>query len=151
MMKSKRYFDYEIFKNEFDNSQKDLEKRKSIRKLKDYIKFEYKRQLQEGLLDIEAEKIRLEKELGIYYHIANDKNNYFRTLITFTITTMITSGLLEIVKALQISSLFKCIISIIIINILLLLITQLDLDSKHYEKDFVNFIALKVLKEIEEY
>ena len=149
-MKSKRYYDYEIFKDEFDKSQKDLEKRKAIRELKDYIKMEYERQLKEGVLDIEAEKIRLEKALGIYYHVANDKNNYFRTLLTFTITTMVTTGLFEIIKALPISSLFKGAIMVVTIGVIMLFVTQIDTDSKHYEKDFVNLLSLKVLKEIEE-
>lgn len=150
-MKGKRYYDYEIFKEEFDKSQGDLEKRKAIRDLKDYIKMEYERQLKDGVLDIEAERIRLEKALGIYYHIANDKNSYFRTLLTFTITTMVTTGLFEIVKGLPISSLFKGSIMVVIIGVIMLFVTQVDTGSKHYEKDFVNSLSLKVLKEIEEF
>ncbi|MBS5886206.1 hypothetical protein [Clostridium sp.] len=148
-MKSKRYFDYEIFKNEFDKSQKDLEKRKAIRDLKDYIKGEYERQLKEGILDIEAERIRLEKNLGVYYHVANDKNNYFRTMGIFAITTMITTGLFQTIDILISNNYIKVLGKGIFILAFMYSIAQLDTDSKHYEKDFVNSLSLKVLKEIE--
>ena len=62
---------------------------------------------------------------------------------------MITTGLFEIVKGLPTSSLFKGSIMVSIISIIMLFVTQVDTDSKHYEKDFVNSLSLKVLKEIE--
>ena len=149
-MENKRYHDYEMFKYEFDKNQTNLEKREAIRDLKDYIKAEYERQLEEGNLDIEAERIRLEKELGVHYYLANDKNSYFRTLMIFTITTMITTGLFEMINKLPIRDVFKTSLIILIIMIIMLKIMQMDIDSKHYQKDFVNSISLKVLKEIEE-
>ncbi len=149
-MESKRYFDYEIFKNEFDKSQKDLEKRKAIRDLKDYIKGEYERQLKEGVLDIEMERIRLEKDLGIYYHVANDKNNYFRTIGLFAITTMITTGLFQTIDIFINNNYIKVLVKGIFILAFMYSIAKLDTDSKHYEKDFVNSLSLKILKEIGE-
>lgn len=148
-MDNKRYFNYEMFKNEFDRNQKDLERRKAIRELKDYIKAEYERQLKEGILYIEAEKIRLEKELGIYYHVANDKNNYFRTLGTFAITTMITTGLFQTVDVLITNNYIKVAVKGIFILVFMWFIMEVETGSKHYQRDFVNSLSLKVLKEIE--
>lgn len=148
-MKDKRYYDYEIFKDEFDKNQNDLEKRKAIRDLKDYIKGEYERQLKEGILDIEAERIRLEKNLGVYYHGANDKNNYLRTMATFAITTMITTGLFQTIDVVISNNYIKAVGKGVFILAFMLVITQIDTDSKHYEKDFVDSLSLKVLKEVE--
>lgn len=148
--KDENYYNFEIFKSEFDKSLLNPMKKKGLKKLYLYIKESYENQIKQGTFEIKYERIRIEKDLGKYYVISKEKANNLNGTIKIITTSMLTYGVINVIMGLDIPIFLKGGIITVILSVFLLMVMDGDLKSKHYEKDVVNSLSLIVLDELEE-
>lgn len=140
-------------KYEFDKYQnKDSYYYDSMNELYNYIKEKYTKKISEGILNIEIERMRIEKNLGNHKKTSEKLSTSNIALITSIIT--VSMGALftlveELVKSDYIPWYVAWSFILIVISILVRQVYKSYKDSNFNERDLVNYISLKVLNDIE--
>ncbi|EOU1580134.1 hypothetical protein ACSXDI_06185 [Clostridium perfringens] len=140
-------------KYEFDKYQnKDSYYYDSMNELYNYIKEEYRKKISEGILNIEIERMRIERSLGNHKNISEKLDVANIGLVTGIMTVSITAiftCLEELAKGEKIS--WEIVVFLIIIMFVSFVreAYKSHKDSNVSERDLVNYISLKVLDDIE--
>ncbi|WP_338595623.1 hypothetical protein QJR28_02330 [Clostridium baratii] len=120
----------------------------TIEKLYKHIKEEYLKKLEDGNLDINSERIRIEMCLG--KHRGESKDFDLNRIGIIIILIPILIGLIEdYIKAVWENTFLQSIFMLIIILVIIYMILKIDSVNKDAKMDFVNYISLIVLKDIE--
>lgn len=137
------FYEYQKYNNE---------DKKLVASIYNEIKTDYEKLLRYGLLNINLERIRINKSLSRYKDTANKKNELNKLIFLLAITGML-NGLLKYFEAtgkgLGLPIGFEYIIYIGLNMYLLFSLIKEDIKYKSAEKDLVNNISLIVLDDIE--
>lgn len=140
-------------KYEFDKYQnKDSYYYYSMNELYNYIKEEYRKKISEGILNIEIERMRIEKSLGEHKKISEKLTASNIALMTSIITLSI-GNMFKILEDWTKDNSIPWYVIWILLIVLMLVLTRetyrANKDSNANERDLVNYISLKVLDDIE--
>ncbi|MDU2445590.1 MAG: hypothetical protein E7D43_14405 [Clostridium perfringens] len=140
-------------KYEFDKYQnRDSYYYDSMNELYNYIKEEYRKKISEGILNIEIERMRIEKSLGEHKKISEKLTASNIALMTSIITLSI-GNMFKILEDWTKDNSIPWYVIWILLIVLMLVLTRetyrANKDSNANERDLVNYISLKVLDDIE--
>ncbi|WP_338597007.1 hypothetical protein [Clostridium baratii] len=120
----------------------------TIEKLYKHIKEEYLKKLEDGNLDINAERIRIEMCLG--KHRGESKEfNLNRIGIIIIFIPILIESIENYIKAVYKSTFFETVFILIGILVIICKMLKTDYLNKDTKTDFVNYVSLKVLDDIE--
>lgn len=140
----------DICKNIFDDYQIDTNEEKIlIDELYEYIREVYMERLHKGNLNIEKEKIRINRSLGKYKAENKEKEDKLRAMVVSIYLTVIINIFLWFVKDIFKFG-FAVTFSIVLLIIFLYFMDIEIKKDKNEERDLVNKLSLIVLKDIED-
>lgn len=141
----------DICKNIFDDYQIDTNEEKIlIDELYEYIRNLYMERLNKGDLNIEKEKIRINRSLGRYKAENKEKEDKLRAMVVSIYLTVIINIFLWFIKD-TFKFGFAVIFSIVLLIIFLYFMDREIKKDKNEERDLVNKLSLIVLRDIENF
>ncbi|EOU1478349.1 hypothetical protein [Clostridium perfringens] len=140
-------------KYEFDKYQnRDSYYYDSMNELYNYIKEAYIKKISEGILNIEIERMRIERSLGNHKNISEKLDVANIGLVTGIMTVSITAIFTWLEDSAKVKIIPWEMAILIIVMMFIIFIREAYKSNKNsgvYEKDLVNYISLKVLDDIE--
>ncbi len=140
----------DICKNIFDDYQIDTNEEKIlIDELYEYIRNLYMERLNKGDLNIEKEKIRINRSLGKYKAENKEREDKLRAMVVSIYLTVSINVFLWFIKDIFKIE-FVVIVSIVFLVLFLNYMDKQIKKDKNEERDLVNRLSLIVLKDIED-